>query len=571
LNASEVEALNGALSNTQSGAHLEVALSYGYWLDTTTITPPVIVRPPINRIPIVRRDHRTAVTTSLNMPVRAMVARPVAEAAGPAAAARIELAATKLHPEAPAVSKLKNRATLTEAATTATLRLRTQSDFHRATLSRSVPFTFDPNLEQNRLIFAGIRGSETVRETWTDTEFGPVRRALYPNTIYYLPQEVRLAFNQEMGTAHVIPNLYRDDRDEIRVRVTLRAVPWFDPEKVVALRDHLYRSSGGALASPRVIAGGYQQATLQLLTAFPDQIKVLNEDVLSIDLSGGVDLTLDVTLEFYRFIAELLTGPVGIIGEVRVLLQEAPAGEGQPPVKLERVIPVRLRFDSFANFPISVAVENEAVRPDEITIHNQSSGELRIGNCLPRLLQIDSNSVVPLEVFDAEIEDTFPKSVGHNEALTMKVKPRIGGDALLWNAVEVSLAKIVFSKTSAQVLERIHEVAPSGTLTWRLSIDCPVFERTPIPEQFSNLFRMEVQISRPGFATQQVIVGHDQPVSSITMQRTLKDLMSTTDGGQFTFRYRVRNVYFDHIGKWGEEQQGEGSNLFVFPNEVTND
>ncbi|MCC6588932.1 MAG: hypothetical protein IT168_19705 [Bryobacterales bacterium] len=573
LNTSEVEALNAALASTQSGAHLELTYSYGYWVDTTVIVrdhrddnkpklPTPTPRPPFGTGPI-RPRHLMVMTGPKfgNITEQPAVTMSHAMALNPAVARRIAIEDQLLF----------SRDALRRAAVEAKEKVRTDSSFRNVSVTRSIPFTFDPSLDQNRLIFSAIRGTGTVQETWTDTTFGPIRRAPFPNTVYCLPNEVRLAFNPDMGTAHVVPNLYRDDHDEVRVRVVLRAVPWFDPEKSVELRDHLYRSSAGALACPQLVAGGYQSAKLEMLTAFPEQIKTLNEASLSVDLSGGIDLTLDLSLEFYRFVCELLTGPLGIVGRVRVLLQETPAKDNTPAVRLERTVDMRLKLDTLASFPVGVAVEEDAVRPDHVTIRNEAGGQLRIGGCVPRLLQVDSNSVVPLEVYDGETDTSFPRQLNANESISLQVKPKIGGVELLWNAVEVNLTKMGLTQTPAQILDRIHEVAPSGTLSWKLTVDCPVFQQNPVPAPFSTVFRVEVQIFRPGFATEQVVLGAQKASAQITMQRTLKDLLATQSGGQFTFKYRVRNVYFDHVGKWSEDKDGEGSNHFVFPNPVAGD
>ncbi len=570
LDPGEVEALNGALSNPGSGAQIHAALSFGYYIDTTSVVPTPVKPPPkFRRPPVILRTRRLA-PFALS-PMAFVATEQPMTSAGVAAVGATTLIAAEPALAGEAFFSLRSRAVLTSTVAQILERRRTRSDFFRASITRAIPFTFDPALEQNRLVFAGIRAGEVVREVWSETAFGYVRKAPYPNTIYCMPQELRLAFNPEMGTAHVVPHLYRDAEDEVRVRLTLRAVPWFDTEKVVALCDHLYRATGGALASPHVIAGGYQRASLHLTTAFPEQIKLVSDGAASIDLSGGVDLTLDVTLEFYRFIAQMLAGPIGIVGEVRVVLEEAAGSEGQSPSRLERNVAVRLRLDSFANLPIEVMVEDEAVRPDEITIRNNASSMLTIGGCLPRLLQWDSNSVVPLEVFDADPEGAFPRTIEANQAVKVKIEPRVAGEEMLWNAVDVSLARTSLDRSGAQALERIHELAPSGTLTWRLNVECPVFQRSPLPAEFGDLFRVEVQLSRQGFAAQQVILGKDQATGNVTMQRTLQDLMSTEGGDNLAFRYRVRNVYFARAGSWSEEQAGEGSNLFVFPNPVASD
>lgn len=563
LGSSDVELLNAALGNPQSGARLEIVYTFGYWLDALPgPTPPGDVAPPRPPRPFLRPGgpHPRPLPGGLG---------PELEVLRPTFPRRPTPMESRGRPASPFGKILVNKGRLKEAAEEASRKTGAAS-YRTRTITATVPFTFDPSLEQNRLIFAAIRGTDSVPEVWIDTEFGPIRRASYPNTVYCLPSEVRLAFNSELGTAHVVPNLYRDEHEDLRVRVMLRAVPWFDPERALALRDHLFRSSAGSLASPLIIAGGYQQATLKLLTAFPEQVKTLNEAELAIDLSGGVDLTLDLSLEFYKFVAELLAGPLGLVGEVRVRLQETPVPEGGTPVRLERTIPVRLKLSSLANFPVKVEVEEDAVRPDVVTLRNESAGTLQIGGFIPRLLQVDSNSIVPLDVFDGETDTAFPQQLTANQTLSVKVKPRDADDGLLWNAVEVNLTRMGLTQTPAEILERIHELAPSGTLSWKLTVECPLFMRLPLPDTYANLFCIEVQIIRPGFATQQVVLSRNQPSAEVTMQRTLKDLLAV-DGGQFTYQYRVRNVYFDHIGSWSAEKSGEGSNHFVFPNPLAND
>src|SRR5690606_15778859 len=120
-------------------------------------------------------------------------------------------------------------------------------------------------------------------------------------------------------------------------------------------------------------------------------------------------------------------------------------------------------------------------------------------------------------------------------------------------------------------LERIHEIAPDSSLSWQIEAECPLFHQVPLPERFQNLFRVEVQIYRTGFAAQQLVLGPGSPTARLTMQRTLREIVDEEGPALATFTYRVRNVYYDRMGEWSEERIAEGSTLFIFPNPLEDD
>lgn len=584
----EVEPLYHALSEPAAGARLDVAFSYGYWLDTEStqsppFTPPEIPvlvedprrpRPPIewqaHRIPSIRQIALADQRVMLN---RAALPAPLALDPNSIAAARVQpdLEVAVQLPVSRSMLSRFDAGSVVAILDRARERER-ESNFRRAAFTRGVSFGFDRNLEQNRPIYAAVEGEDALGTQWEDTGFGLVRKASFPNTVYRLPDEIRLAYNPDLGTPHMIPSLYRDAAGDIRVRVTLRAVPWHDPAQLVRLRDYLRRTSAGALASPSVVAGGYERATLHLRTAFPEQIQMLEGGDGAISIEGGFEMTLDLSLEFYRFLCELLTGPVGVIGEVAVTLETPPAaagGQAQPRV---RPVPMRLSFDDLASLPIAVKVAQDAPSPRQVQIINGTRAEVRVRECVPRLLQYDENSVVPLEVFEATVATAFPVTLAADgPPLTLDLTPRAEDADHLWNAVQLEFIGQELLQAAAQVLDRIHEIAPSGTLAWKIAVDCPLFRQEPPPPQFQNLYRAEVEITRAGFAPQRVMLGRGQPEAQVTMQQTLREIVGADSGTLTTFAYRVRNVYFDHQGQWGEPRTEQGGNLVVFPNPVNND
>ena|GEM_PF-1695471 len=482
-------------------------------------------------------------------------------------------------------------------------------DFRRVTIERSIPFTFNPDLAQNRPIYAAILGGETLGDTWVNTSFGWIRSAPFPNTVYRLPDEVRLAYNPDLGLPHMMATLYEDDDGEVRVRVVLGAAPWHDPKRLIELRDFLYESTAGALASPAVVVGGYESAKLRLTSAFPEEIRLLSGDEATVSLDGGFTLTLDLSLEFYKFLCELLTSSHGLTGEVTVTLEtsaprdenaasgvtfsgvapsgsgaagDVTAGTGSPSgpssqgaakavQRIQRIVPVRLNLSDLAGLPLDVQVEKDAVSPTRVEVRNLARSSVRVAGCAVRLLQYDPNSVVPISVMKASPQADFPLEIGEQSAVTLSLQPEKNSTDLLWNAVAVELFGQDLSETPVQVLERVHAVAASSTLTWVVTVECPVFLAAPVPDRYANLYKVEVQISGPGYAAQQVVLGRDAARGSITMQRTLRDLLSAEAGSIGSFTYRVRNIYFDRQGAWSEPREAEGSSLFVFPNPVEHD
>ena len=458
-------------------------------------------------------------------------------------------------------------------------------DFRRVTLERSVPFTFDPELAQNRPIYSALTADSALGDAWVNTSFGWIRTAPFPNTVYRLPDEVRLAYNPDLGLPHMMSALYEDAEGEVRVRVTLGAAPWHDPERLTALRDYLYESTAGALAAPAVVVGGYQSARLRLTSAFPEEIRSLAGEEAEVSLEGGFTITLDLSLEFYKFLCELLTGSLGLTGEIAVTLETAApaAGGGSAPAsgtgaaggrsaeRIQRIVPVRLNLADLVGLPLDVQVEKDAVSPTRVEVRNLARSSVRVTGCAARLLQYDPNSVVPISVLRASATAPFPLELEPRGAAAVALQPDAAGADVLWNAVAVELFGQDLTETPTEVLERVHSVAASATLTWVITVECPLFLAPTVPEKYAMLYKVEVQISRPGYAAQQVVLGRETPRGSVTMQRTLRDVLAADAGSIGTFTYRVRNVYFDRQGSWSEPREGEGSNLFVFPNPVEND
>jgi hypothetical protein len=576
----EVQTIYHALSRPDAQAKLTVAMGYGYWVDTIEAPErqPDIDLPKRKServIPwIIPIDPGAAISGPLvSQPL--VVARPILStiAISSILAANTKVLgfeATGETPEsfaggavmtAPWAARIIDDQGLLELRAKSLAR-KERHDFKRLSYSSIVAFSFDENLEQHAAIYRAIKG-EQLTSVWTETPNGWLRRATYPNTVYRLPDELRLAFNADLGVPHVLPTLYRDDDDEAKIRVVMRILPWHDPEKLVAIGDDLR-------TAPDVIVGGYESATLSFTGAFPEQIRALSGTSVPISLETGVEVALDLTVEFYGFLCELLTGPIGVTGNATVTLGQTTPTNGSDPQPIVRQVPVLLRFAVPATLPVDVSVPPDAVSPGQVSLINRSGAAATIGGCEPRLLQYDDNSVVPLEIFKARATSTFPVSVAAGATAIVDVSPLDPARALLWNAILAQLTDIRLDLDPQAALSRIYEVAPVGSIEWELAIECPPLAITPPPARFANVIAIDVAVTRNDGGRAVIHLTRSAPTAELTMHRTLAELTSPS-GDIGTFTYAVRNLYADHPGSWFPPQEGEGSNLTVYPNDPAND
>lgn len=546
--------LDAIYQGMQQNAELKLKLSYGFWVDepqaaTPTTTSGTIVRIDPGVFNFIRVQPTVRATTATTQP-QANVARL-------AAAERVNL-------RQPMIGRIADRAAFDWTRVVKERDHReTRPNFTSTSLTRAVSLRLGADLAPNRPIYAAIRtDADSLTTTWTDTPFGFIRQAEFANTVYRLPDELRLAFNPALGAPHVIPQLYRDANEAVRVRVTLRVISHHDPQKLIDLRDFLYRDSAGGLANPSIIVGGYEKAVLRFTTAFPEEITLLGGSELNIALESGVDMTLDLSLEFYRYLAELLTSPIGVTGEVAVTLQTEEDGKA-----LVKRVPLRLVLDELAGIGLETRIVNEEISPKQITLANIAQCDIRVGNCVLRLLQIDENSVVPLAIFRAQSSTTFPSVLSSGATLLVEFEPEGASDEV-WNGVQVALTGQRLTQAVQDVLNYIHDIAPSGSLAWKIKIECPLFLAPQLPDRYAMLYNIRVEIKRPGYAAQQVVLGRDSATSEMTMQRSLREIVGPDAVVANTFTVRVQNIYFDREGVWSDEVTKEGENLFVYPNAV---
>jgi len=431
------------------------------------------------------------------------------------------------------------------------------SNEHDDRVVQSIPFVFNPNDDPYRPIYRALHGAANLTGTWQKSAVGWLRAAPFPNTIYRIPDEIRLAFNPDLGTPHVVTTLHADEQDRSSVRVLLRVAPWQDPHRIVQTRA-LARAE-----SATVIVGPVRSAALRLGGSFPEAVRVVGaSSAVAFSLSDGADLLLDLSLEYFQLLCEMLGGPVGLPGEVEVQLDD----------QTTATVPVSLRMDRVHDLPVGVEVQAAGDgSPRLVRVTNRSGTAIRVGGCAATFVRLDSSSVFPMAAYPTRCLTPFPLELPAGGTADLTFESAEPNEHDRWNAVLVELLDKAMVEDARATLLRTQELAGSGELTWDLTISSPVFSAPQLPARWANLANIEVEVSAPGFETTSVVLRKDAPSRTLTMRKPLAALVSGTGAGIRTTTYRIRNNYLDHQGHWTDPQQQSGEELVVFPNPAEGD
>lgn len=427
------------------------------------------------------------------------------------------------------------------------------------TFTRVVPFVFNPNDEPNRPIYRALHGVANLTDQWRQSAAGWLRDSGFPNTVYRIPDQLRLAFDPNLGTPHVVTTLHTDDSGASAVRVLLRLAPWQDPRQLMRVRELV--GAPGA----QVVVGPVAGARLRLGGSFPENIRILGEPgEVAVSLGGGADLLLDLSLEYFQLLCGMLGGPVGLPGQVDVTLEP----DAAEPV----TVPVVLRMDTVDDLPVGIEVlTGGGHSPTAVRVVNRSRTAVRIGGCDAVFLQLGPGSVVPLGAHRARCTSPFPLELAIDGSAELAFEPVDAQPQAWWNAILVELLDKSMTEDAAAILLRTNRLAATGELTWDLTVSCPVFAAPAPPPRWAELAAIEVEVSAPGFDTTIVVLRGDSASRTITMRKPLAELVSGGASGIRGVSYRVRNNYLDRQGQWTQPQQQSGEELIVYPNPAAGD
>ena len=437
----------------------------------------------------------------------------------------------------------------------------TRPDARRVGISRSVPFVFEPSEEANGPIYRALHDAAALTDDWQQLgDAGWLRDSDFPNTIFRLPDALRLAWDAETGGPRMAPTLYRDAAGDPRVRLLLRLAPWQDPAKIVLTRRGL------DMLSARVVTGQVGTSTLQMGGAFPEELTLVGGAGIGIPLAGA-ELAFDVSLSFYEFICQVVTSHEGLSGRVDVIVDvKDDATPDAASVQRSVPVPVQIRLDRVDDLPCTISVPEGEVSPTVVTVTNSSGADLTIGGCEASFLQVDEESVVPVDLYPARCTSTFPITLVAGASADLTLELTTEADDIVWNGVLVELLDKRLVSAPAAVLRKVHELAPAGASSRDLTISSPVFATGTLPERWATLFSIEVELTTQGGQTLSGVLSLANPTRKLHVPASLADLVAGVGGGIPTVAYRVRNNYVDHQGEWSAAQAQSGDEIVVYPN-----
>ncbi len=426
--------------------------------------------------------------------------------------------------------------------------------------SRQLPFFFDPLLDQNTAVFRAISGSGSMEPEWQDTEWGTIRPSEFVNTVHLLPHEIRLSYDAARGLPHMMPVHYQSPDGSRRLRVLLRAEPWYDPSRVAMLQAALSRQTAGSYMHPRIIAGGIASARLSLRTVFPEDIEMPDGDTAEIDLRAPFDLTLDLSEEFYALLVTILTGPVGLTGTVVAVLTAATDTQEAAT----RVIPVALTFQRIGAPPLDRAVVSAPINPSSVALTNRAAHEITITEASASMLMVDANALLPASVLPAQVTATLPLRLAPGGRMVVSFEAQSTTTGIVWNALDAALGGMTLDIDPQAALRAVHALAPATTLGWKLRVLSPQLgaDQSATPD-VDRLLAVEVQMRQAdGPMSQITLMGGEL---TFTFPRSLDDLASANDAVAFlTLTVQVRGVYPNGRGDWSAAAPNTGDTLFVF-------
>lgn len=437
--------------------------------------------------------------------------------------------------------------------------------------TRRIPFFFDRDLDQHGHIFAAIAGGGGIATVWQDTEFGTIRPAEFPNTVYMLPHEYRLSYDPLRGLPHMVPVQYRADDDSFRLRITLRVEPWYDPARIARLKTALAHQSSGAFLHPTVIPGGVDRATMELRTAFPEDVDMIGADgPVEIDPRTPFDLVLDLSQEFYQLMTGMMTGPMGLNGVVQVALSQPDEPEDADPDDGAgaRTIQMRLNFNALGRLPLDIKAVSAAINPGSVELTNNCAQAVTVSETDITLMQLDENSVSPINIFSAALTGPDPIELEPGTSTTLEFAPEGPETGHVWNAVDLAITNSALALDPEASLRAIHDLADTAAFGWELTVQTFHFQidQSGLPPQ-DQLMAVEVQMWRDDAPDRrvQVTLTKDQESDTVIFPRDLNDLISNDTAAEFlSLKTRTRGVYLTGFGDWGPEMDHTGSNLIAF-------
>ena len=180
-----------------------------------------------------------------------------------------------------------------------------------------------------------------------------------------------------------------------------------------------------------------------------------------------------------------------------------------------------------------------------------------------RLLQTDTNSVTPTNLFEGVLDGTLPITLAPAEEAEFGLAPKSPVAGLVWNAVEVLPTAWSMDIDPDALIGQIHDLAPAGSLGWEVTAISLALKAPPADNP--GLEAIEVMMRLPDGEELQVTLTRQAPELKITIPRRLSDVVSDdTAVERLRVMTRARGVYVRGFGPWSDERENLGKTLFAF-------
>lgn len=453
------------------------------------------------------------------------------------------------------------------------IRFEQREVMHVFSTPQTTPAVFPPGIAANRPIYfevaTGFDGAFGV--AWrSDGDFGDVRESPRGGQYYILPDSYGLAFDRSSGLPAVDALLIATSSaggqgaNEYKVRVRFGLVPVIDQLRIERLRQFMREREG--LPFAEVAIGGYDGAifdcfpVLQMLGV--EQASVPPADrARPVDAKNGFDLTMDLTIEQYTLLVQILKSGDRQAGAVRLTLT------GENGVTLMRDVPVRLSLARPAELPLEVTIKEDEPDgpPHEITIRNTADCEVRIASVVPTLVAtIDQRPVAAYAANASPTGVTLPP----NGSEVVTVNPKDTDPKPVWNSLAIALAGVTASFNPEVVLARIHQLSGTTTLSSRVVVSSWMLadeSRIPAPAR-GILYGIDVQLRRSEHeepATLTLLLEESKKAYDLAFG--LRDILAGQTPDFPTFDYRQRNRQTTGDGAWTPWLRFRGNSLVVNP------
>jgi hypothetical protein len=401
------------------------------------------------------------------------------------------------------------------------------------------------------------------------------------DTVYCLPDAYRLERDTGSGLPAILPVLSvvegatdndgTVDPEDLRMRLSFRIAPDFDPDRLNRLRDFVRGASRGAVTWADLVLGGYRSARFvadQSLAGLGGLLQAtVGADQELIDAEGGFTLTYEGTTELLALLVERLKGQ-GIRGRVELDLA-AEAGESRT-----QIIPVVLSLAQTAPVALDWTVTPPPMAEDGF----QGAAQLVVKNPCVRPVHISRIEATALlrtpttgEVLSFQpglLGDTAgAMTLKSGETQTLELELPEGALANAWDVRFLGVQ--VESGGVNTVLHDLFDSSTAEARAWAVEVDCPpleFFDQLAPEDQarFRDVVAIEVEFRQPGgTAAQDLRLTKAMARRTLLLSRSMLDLLDPGAGGN-RFEYRTRMIRLTQAGQWGDWREDRGSAVSVF-------